>query len=52
MAIENESQPQVLGAVLRVTGGNLLEQLDFFLFGFYATYIARTFFRPRVNSPR
>jgi MHS family citrate/tricarballylate:H+ symporter-like MFS transporter len=33
-----------LGAVLRVTSGNFLEQFDFFLFGFYATYIARTFF--------
>src|ERR1700722_3132892 len=33
-----------LGAVLRVTSGNFLEQFDFFLFGFYATDIARTFF--------
>ncbi|AJG22926.1 MFS transporter [Cupriavidus basilensis] len=33
-----------LGAVLRVTSGNFLEQFDFFLFGFYATYIAHTFF--------
>jgi MHS family citrate/tricarballylate:H+ symporter-like MFS transporter len=33
-----------LGAVLRVTSGNFLEQFDFFLFGFYATYIAKTFF--------
>lgn len=33
-----------LGAVLRVTSGNFLEQFDFFLFGFYATNIARTFF--------
>jgi MHS family citrate/tricarballylate:H+ symporter-like MFS transporter len=32
------------GAVLRVTSGNFLEQYDFFLFGFYATYIAATFF--------
>lgn len=31
-------------AVLRVTSGNFLEQFDFFLFGFYATYIAHTFF--------
>jgi len=30
--------------VLRVTSGNFLEQFDFFLFGFYATYIAHTFF--------
>jgi MHS family citrate/tricarballylate:H+ symporter-like MFS transporter len=33
-----------LGAVLRVTSGNFLEQFDFFLFGFYATYIGTTFF--------
>ncbi|OLL31590.1 citrate-proton symporter [Burkholderia sp. SRS-W-2-2016] len=33
-----------VGAVLRVTSGNFLEQFDFFLFGFYATFIAKTFF--------
>jgi MHS family citrate/tricarballylate:H+ symporter-like MFS transporter len=33
-----------LGMVLRVTSGNFLEMFDFFLFGFYATYIAETFF--------
>ncbi|WP_321839275.1 MFS transporter [Paraburkholderia bannensis] len=31
-------------AVVRVTSGNFLEQFDFFLFGFYATYISRIFF--------
>jgi hypothetical protein len=31
-------------AVFRVTSGNFLEQFDFFLFGFYATYIAAAFF--------
>jgi len=31
-------------AILRVTSGNFLEQFDFFLFGFYATYISRVFF--------
>ena len=31
-------------AVLRVTSGNFLEMFDFFLFGFYATYIAAAFF--------
>lgn len=41
-----------IGAILRVTSGNFLEQFDFFLFGFYATYIAHTFFRRAVNSPR
>ena len=33
-----------LGAVLRVTSGNFLEMYDFFLFGFYASYISKTFF--------
>lgn len=36
--------PSRLGAVLRVTSGNFLEQFDFFLFGFYATYISKAFF--------
>ncbi|MDP9646476.1 MFS transporter [Paraburkholderia caledonica] len=31
-------------AVLRVTSGNFLEQFDFFLFGFYATFISKIFF--------
>ncbi len=30
--------------VLRVTGGNFMEMFDFFLFGFYATQISKTFF--------
>ena len=30
--------------VLRVTSGNFLEMFDFFLFGFYASYISKTFF--------
>ncbi len=33
-----------IATVLRVTSGNFLEMFDFFLFGFYATYIARAFF--------
>jgi MHS family citrate/tricarballylate:H+ symporter-like MFS transporter len=33
-----------LTTVLRVTSGNFMEMFDFFLFGFYATPIARTFF--------
>jgi len=36
--------PSKIGAVLRVTSGNFLEQFDFFLFGFYATYLAKAFF--------
>jgi MHS family citrate/tricarballylate:H+ symporter-like MFS transporter len=30
--------------VFRVTSGNFLEMFDFFLFGFYATHIAKAFF--------
>ncbi len=30
--------------VLRVVSGNFLEMFDFFLFGFYATYISKAFF--------
>jgi MFS transporter, MHS family, citrate/tricarballylate:H+ symporter len=33
-----------LGAILRATSGNFLEMFDFFLFGFYGTYIAKAFF--------
>lgn len=33
-----------LATVLRVTSGNFLEQFDFFLFGFYASAIAKAFF--------
>jgi len=44
--------PQIksrIGAILRSTSGNFLEQFDFFLFGFYAPYIARAFF-PSENE--
>jgi len=33
-----------VATVLRVTSGNFLEMFDFFLFGFYATYISKAFF--------
>jgi MFS transporter, MHS family, citrate/tricarballylate:H+ symporter len=33
-----------VGAILRATSGNFLEQFDFFLFGFYAVPIANAFF--------
>jgi MHS family citrate/tricarballylate:H+ symporter-like MFS transporter len=38
-----------LGAILRATSGNFLEQFDFFLFGFYASAIAKAFF-PAQNE--
>ncbi|MFB9263070.1 MFS transporter [Bradyrhizobium erythrophlei] len=33
-----------IGAILRATSGNFLEQFDFFLFGFYASAIGKAFF--------
>src|SRR6201995_4976199 len=48
MSQTSMSQPPVLksriGAILRATSGNFLEQFDFFLFGFYAQDIAKAFF--------
>src|SRR5450432_4172078 len=44
--------PQIksrIGAILRATSGNFLEQFDFFLFGFYAKPIADAFF-PAANE--
>src|SRR5271169_1040330 len=38
-----------IGAILRATSGNFLEQFDFFLFGFYAPVIAKAFF-PSENE--
>ncbi|HWZ38987.1 MAG TPA: MFS transporter [Bradyrhizobium sp.] len=38
-----------IGAILRATSGNFLEQFDFFLFGFYASAIAKAFF-PAENE--
>ncbi len=43
MANTNSKQSKI-GTVLRVTSGNFMEMFDFFLFGFYATHIAKTFF--------
>src|SRR6202789_2103055 len=43
----NSQPPQIksrIGAILRSTSGNFLEQFDFFLFGFYAPLIAKAFF--------
>ena len=35
---------QKIKAVVRVAAGNFLEMYDFIIYGYYATYIARTFF--------
>ncbi|MYM93212.1 MFS transporter [Duganella vulcania] len=42
-ATSTRTQSRV-GMVLRVTSGNFMEMFDFFLFGFYATAIAKAFF--------
>ncbi|MCM2294541.1 MFS transporter [Allorhizobium sp. BGMRC 0089] len=43
-----EKRGEKIKTVLRVTSGNFLEMYDFFLFGIYATSIAKTFF-PNEN---
>ena len=42
--IDHNPSRSKIATVLRVTSGNFLEMFDFFLFGFYATYISKTFF--------
>ena len=42
MISKNSESP--VASVLRVTSGNFLEMYDFMIFGYYATYIAKTFF--------
>src|ERR1700733_10031382 len=53
MSLSASSQPPQIksriGAILRATSGNFLEQFDFFLFGFYAPFIAKAFF-PSENE--
>ena len=53
MSQTTTTQPPALksrvGAILRATSGNFLEQFDFFLFGFYAPIIAKAFF-PSENE--
>lgn len=43
MSVQNKKSGTIR-KILNVTSGNFLEQYDFFLFGFYATYIAANFF--------
>ena len=38
------TRASIVGKVLRVASGNFLEQYDFFVYGFYATYIAKAYF--------
>jgi MHS family citrate/tricarballylate:H+ symporter-like MFS transporter len=44
MSMALASARSKIATVVRVTSGNFLEMFDFFLFGFYATYISKAFF--------
>jgi MHS family citrate/tricarballylate:H+ symporter-like MFS transporter len=44
MSATTHAETSRVATVLRVTSGNFLEMFDFFLFGFYATYISKAFF--------
>lgn len=44
MVPNGDGSTSKVATVLRVTSGNFLEMFDFFLFGFYASSIARAFF--------
>src|SRR5471030_2427955 len=44
MQTTSSRQHSKVGTVLRVTSGNFMEMFDFFLFGFYASSIAKAFF--------
>lgn len=49
MTPNETATPSKVATVFRVTSGNFLEMFDFFLYGFYAKYIAATFF-PNDNE--
>jgi metabolite-proton symporter len=42
--LTREQRRENIGAVIRVSSGNFLEQYDFFVYGYYAVYIGKTFF--------
>lgn len=44
MEMTEAARASKLSTVLRVTSGNFLEMFDFFLYGFYASYISKAFF--------
>src|ERR1700760_2376146 len=44
MSLHPEPIASRFGAIIRSTSGNFLEMFDFFLFGFYASYISKAFF--------
>jgi MHS family citrate/tricarballylate:H+ symporter-like MFS transporter len=42
--LSQQERRENIGAVIRVSSGNFLEQYDFFVYGYYAVYIGKTFF--------
>lgn len=44
MTSHTSAKSSKFATVLRVTSGNFMEMFDFFLFGFYASYISKAFF--------
>ena len=47
--LTEEQRRRKIGDVIRVASGNFLEQYDFFVYAYYASYIAKTFF-PAGNA--
>jgi MFS transporter, MHS family, citrate/tricarballylate:H+ symporter len=43
-ALSRTERRAVIGKIVRVSSGNFLEMYDFIVYGYYATYIADTFF--------
>jgi metabolite-proton symporter len=44
VVLSSDERRARIGAVIRVASGNFLEMYDFIVYGYYATYIAKTFF--------
>ncbi len=44
MTLTQDERNRRIGSVFRVATGNFLEQYDFFVYGFYAVYIGRSYF--------
>lgn len=42
-----DARRKIIGKIVRVSSGNFLEMYDFVVYGYYATYIASTFFPVR-----
>jgi len=44
MAVVSTTRAEQIKTVIRVSSGNFLEMYDFFVFGYFAAEIGRTFF--------